>query len=123
MDGMRIQREKKDITQKQLADIIGCASSTIANYETGKREPSIAVLCAIADALDCSLDALIRGKEKDRPGGQKRKEALPGHPGEGLFIRVLARQSACVPVSQILQQMSDGAQCRYSSFAVLSAHS
>lgn len=92
MDGMRIQREKKDITQKQLADIIGCASSTIANYETGKREPSIAVLCAIADALDCSLDALIRGKEKDRPGGRSLQELINDY--ENLSDEVLERNIA-----------------------------
>ena len=44
MENMKILREKQKLTQKQLADLVGLAPSSIANYETGKREPSIAVL-------------------------------------------------------------------------------
>lgn len=68
MDTMRIAREKKGVTQKQLARIVGVAPSTVANWENGNREPtSIDLLCRVADALDFSLDMLVRGKEKDRP--------------------------------------------------------
>ena len=68
MEGLRIAREKRKMSQKDLAEKIGVAPSTITNYEAGVREPSsLSMLCAIADALDCSLDMLVRGKEKDRP--------------------------------------------------------
>ena len=76
MENMKILREKQKLTQKQLADLAGLAPSSIANYETGKREPSIAVLCTLADGLDCSLDLLVRGKEKDRPFGRSKDEMM-----------------------------------------------
>lgn len=75
MDSLRIARENKGMTQKELAASVGLAASTIANYETGKREPDLSTLCQIADVLDCSLDMLIRGKEKDRPE-ERSKEGL-----------------------------------------------
>ena len=52
---------------RELGERIGVAEVTISTYETGKREPSLDVLCKIADELDVSLDMLVRGKEKDRP--------------------------------------------------------
>ena len=67
MLALQAARSKKGMTQKELASAVGIAPSTISNYEAGEREPSLDILCAMADALDCSLDMLILGKEKDRP--------------------------------------------------------
>ena len=76
MEGLRIARERKNVKQKELAKAVGVAPSTIANYEGGTREPSLALLCDIADALDCSLDLLVRGKEKDRHNGRSKEDIL-----------------------------------------------
>lgn len=77
MEGLRIAREKCKMSQKELAEKIGVAPSTITNYEAGVREPSsLSMLCAIADALDCSLDMLVRGKEIDRPFGRSIEELV-----------------------------------------------
>lgn len=59
---------------KELGEQVGVAEITISTYETGKREPSLDVLCKIADVLDVSLDMLVRGKEKDRPEGRSLEE-------------------------------------------------
>lgn len=76
MENIKVQREKRGMTQKELATAIGIATSTVANYETGKRKPDPDTLCKIADALDCTLDALVRGKEKDRPFGRSKDELM-----------------------------------------------
>lgn len=76
LEQMRFLRRKKGLTMKQLGEIIGVTEVTVSTYETGKREPSLDTLCAIADALDVSLDMLIRGKEKDRPEGRPINEML-----------------------------------------------
>ena len=73
---LKAQRDKLNMTQKDVADKIGAAPSTIANYENGKREPDIETLCSLADVLNCSLDLLVRGKEKDRPEGRSTAELL-----------------------------------------------
>ena len=76
MENLRAIREQRGFTQKGLAEAIGTATSTIANYETSKRKPDIDTLCALSDALDCSLDVLVRGKEKDRPFGRSKDELM-----------------------------------------------
>ena len=52
-------RTEKQLTQRNVADIIGCTSATYSKYETGKREPSIDVLCRLADLYGVSVDYLI----------------------------------------------------------------
>jgi len=76
MEMMKKLRKEKGLSQKQVADIIGVAEGTVSLYESGSRFPGKETLCAIADALDCSLDLLVRGKEKDRPEGRSREEIL-----------------------------------------------
>lgn len=76
LEEMRKLRKAKGITAKQLGIMVGCAEVTISAYETGKREPGLDVLCAIADVLDCSLDLLVRGKEKDHSKEWSKKELL-----------------------------------------------
>ena len=64
MLALQAARSKKGMTQKELASAVGIAPSTFSNYEAGEREPSLDVLCKIADVLDVSLDMLVRGKIK-----------------------------------------------------------
>ena len=70
LENMRNVRKAKGLTMKELGDMVGVAEVTISAYENGRREPSLDVLCQIADILDCSLDMLVRGKEKNRPEGR-----------------------------------------------------
>ena len=76
LENMRHLRKKKGMTMKELGELVGVAEITISAYETGKREPSLEILCKIADVLDVSLDMLVRGKEKDRPEGRPIGEML-----------------------------------------------
>lgn len=66
LENLRPLRKKSGLTMKQLGDMVGVAEVTISTYENGRSDPSIPVLCKIADILDVSLDMLVRGKEKDR---------------------------------------------------------
>lgn len=67
LEQMRPLREAKGLTMKQLGEIVGASEASISTYERGQREPTLDVLCRIADELNVSLDMLVRGKEKDRP--------------------------------------------------------
>ena len=58
-ENLRIAREKKNMTQKELADIIGVAKSTYSLYESGNREPNVQTIKKIADALSVSADTLL----------------------------------------------------------------
>lgn len=58
-------REKRGLTQRQLAALLNVSPSTIALYETGDRKPDPAMLRRLADALDCTADYLL-GRVDDR---------------------------------------------------------
>ncbi|MFW6034790.1 MAG: HD domain-containing phosphohydrolase [Halothermotrichaceae bacterium] len=52
-------RKEKELTQKELAEILNCSRTTIANYEQGNRVPDIYFLKEIADFFQVSLDYLM----------------------------------------------------------------
>lgn len=56
--------EEKKITAPELAEKTGLTKAQIWNYQSGRNDPDPETLCVLADALDVSLDMLVRGKEK-----------------------------------------------------------
>lgn len=94
---IKSEREKRKILQKDLAADLHISPPTLALYENTDRDPPLDVLCAIADKFDVSLDLLVRGKEKDRPGGRSLHDLISDY--ENLPNEVLERNIA---VSQML---------------------
>ncbi len=62
MLGERIKelRKNKGILQKELADRLSVGKSTVAMWETNKREPDAETIAKIADALGVTTDMLLR---------------------------------------------------------------
>lgn len=48
-------RKEKNITQQQLADMVGVSKPTISLMENGKQNITIELLCRICNALDVEL--------------------------------------------------------------------
>ena len=63
-DKLRQLRKEKNLTQKQLADLIGVKNSVISFYELNERVPSPEVVKKLAVALHVSADYLL-GIEKN----------------------------------------------------------
>lgn len=66
MDGfgerLRRLRKEHDITQGQLAEVIGVVPSAVGKYERIPQSyPSVEALMKIADYFDVSIDYLLRG--------------------------------------------------------------
>lgn len=66
MDGfgerLRRLRKERDITQGQLAEVIGVVPSAVGKYERIPQSyPSVEALMKIADYFDVSTDYLLRG--------------------------------------------------------------
>lgn len=59
--GLRIKmiRLKRELTQEEIAGITGLSCPHISNVETGNTKVSLKALVNIANALNCSLDALL----------------------------------------------------------------
>ena len=54
-------REKKGITQAQLADVLGVSSKAVSKWETGKGLPDITLIELLAKALSVSVMELMSG--------------------------------------------------------------
>ena len=57
--GIKKMREKRGLTQKNLADKIGVAQQHISRWETGKHRPSIDTVQKLAEILNCNISDLI----------------------------------------------------------------
>ena len=57
-------RERKGLTQMQMADALGVARGRSAMWETGKSFPRAEMLPAIAKLLGCTLDDLYKGEKE-----------------------------------------------------------
>lgn len=60
---LKMLREKRGYSQKQLADVIHVSKNSVSHYELGGCMPGIDILVAIADIFDVSLDFLL-GRSK-----------------------------------------------------------
>lgn len=59
---LRRLRKNKDITQGQLAEVIGVVPSAVGKYERLEQSyPSVDALIKIADYFNVSIDYLLRG--------------------------------------------------------------
>ena len=64
--GLRIRtmRKSRDMTQEDLAKAIDQSASSITMYETGRREPDLETLEALADVFNVPLGSIISGEER-----------------------------------------------------------
>lgn len=58
-ENLKIAREQRGLSQKDVAEKIGVAKSTYSLYESGNREPNVQTIKKIADVLDVSADELL----------------------------------------------------------------
>ena len=58
-ENLKIARERKGISQKEMAEQIGVAKSTYSLYESGNREPNVQTIKKIADVLNVTADELL----------------------------------------------------------------
>lgn len=52
-------RLKRNMTQQEVADAIGCSAVVYQRYEKGTRQPSIEVLLRLADVFGVTVDYLL----------------------------------------------------------------
>lgn len=57
-------RENKNMTQNEVADILGVKSATISKYESNTLEPNIESIKKIAEIFEISIDKLLKDEEE-----------------------------------------------------------
>lgn len=69
MDNVKIgkliakRRKNRGLTQSQLAEKLGVSNKTVSKWETGAGLPDISLLIDLADALNISIDDLLKGND------------------------------------------------------------
>jgi transcriptional regulator with XRE-family HTH domain len=72
---LRLVRESRALSVRELARRVGCSASLISQVERGLSVPSVGVLYSLASELDCSLDFLLFGTGAEvAPAGAFRGE-------------------------------------------------
>ncbi|HEV2933210.1 MAG TPA: XRE family transcriptional regulator, partial [Streptosporangiaceae bacterium] len=61
---LRLVREERRLSVRELARRIGCSASLISQIERGLSVPSVGVLYSLATELDSSLDYLLFGADQ-----------------------------------------------------------
>jgi predicted transcriptional regulator len=62
-DQVADRRKGLELSQAELAELVGTTQSAIARLESGGRPPRIDTLLRIADALDCDLLVDLKPRE------------------------------------------------------------
>lgn len=80
MNRIRELREKHNLTQKALGELMGYSESTCSLYESGKRQPDTKTLVFLANYFNVSVDYILgRKDEKESPADEAdraRKEVV-----------------------------------------------
>ena len=58
-----VAREKRGITQAELADSLCVTQGAISQWETGRSFPRAELLPKLADILGCTVDELLRKED------------------------------------------------------------
>jgi transcriptional regulator with XRE-family HTH domain len=56
-------RKSRNLTQDDLAKVLNISRQAYCRYENDQREPSLEILCLLADFYDESVDSIL-GREK-----------------------------------------------------------
>jgi len=57
--GIKKMRQKRGLTQKNLAELLGVKQSHISRWEAGTYQPNATTLKKMAEVLNCRIDDLI----------------------------------------------------------------
>ncbi len=68
-ENIKTMRMSRNMTQRDLAKALGVSSSTIAMYETARREPDIETMEALADTFNVPLSSITGENNPTLPQG------------------------------------------------------
>jgi transcriptional regulator with XRE-family HTH domain len=88
---LRVAREQRELSVRELARRIGCSASLISQIERGISVPSVGVLYSLAAELDTSLDHLLFGAGPRRPAAPAPASVASGPGASGIVQRGAGR--------------------------------
>lgn len=67
-------RKEKNLTQMQLAELLGITSQAVSKWENGRGMPDVSLLQPLCDVLDISLNELFSGEHISAEGYKEKAE-------------------------------------------------
>lgn len=58
-ENLKLYRKQLNISQTNLAKLVGVSQQCISEWENGKIEPTLSFLCKLADVFDTTIDELV----------------------------------------------------------------
>lgn len=69
-------RNKKGLTQEQLAEVFGVSGRTVSRWETGSNLPDLSMLIQIAEYYDVDIKDILDGEKESENMDKELKETL-----------------------------------------------
>lgn len=79
------------VTQKELAEIVGCRQATISDFERAIHDPSFSLICKIAEVLDLNLFGAPSHPKIASVAVGMRSVLQENPPNRSLAFRILGR--------------------------------
>lgn len=67
---IKMHRARLELTQKELADMVGCTRQTIISIEKCRYTPSVELAMKIARILEMTVDELFEFCDEESAGGK-----------------------------------------------------
>ncbi len=87
-------RKRKNMTQRELADILLISDKTVSKWESGKGLPEVSLMRPLADALGVTVDELLAGELIAGKSANVKPAAKSGKESAGRYLAPLL--TACV---------------------------
>ena len=98
---IRDLRERKQLTQEELAARLFVTRQTVSNYETGKSRPDVEMLCKIADTLEVDANTILYGA----PQPQRKQNLRRFGIATGILGIMIGIYFLCKPICRELSIM------------------
>lgn len=91
-NNIRMYRISKGISQIKLARSLDISQTHMSNIENGNTGLSLVTAIKISQYLECSIDNLVYGKEKEKVKNKQEENILSGFSAEDLVnaLRLIA---------------------------------
>lgn len=70
------QRKNKNLTQKELAELLNCTDKAISRWETGRGIPEVSLLIPLSNALSVSVNELLIGEKIEKEHIEEKTQQL-----------------------------------------------
>ncbi len=109
---LKYLRLKKNLTQKKLAEEIGCTPAYICQLESGKTEPSISTLKKIANTLDITIVDFFRTRYEEKVVARNNEREIFNFPKSKTTIEILVPNPGTKKIDARLATVEPGGSSR-----------